>query len=418
MSFIRACAVLGVFVSLAPAAMGAQTLPPLQAIAKQGDPVASARIKANGGFFVGALNDAGQVIFAAEAAGGGQMLVRADTTQLTPIVIPDAEPPAGQWGRQVFILGPLSMNDRGNAVFAAGFPVKNTVRVGTYQWDGQAKRLKPVALVGGPASGNLTFYQAGDAAPVINNNDEIAFPAYVKGPSGPVSYGIFLRGQDGKLKPVALSGQPLPGGGKVGAVSSPSLNDNGGISFLLQEQTAYLNTPYDWDQGALAALPTAGFTPPAGKIFLGFANIWNNDKNGNLLLLATLHTLVSHSYGLYLLVGGKITPVAVPGDAMPGGGKLQTVNFASVSTANNSGQHAFLATLEDGSTAAYLMDASGKPSLLLQSGTMTTLGKVDKIGVGTGGSLGIGLNNRGQVALAVQVVGLTDMVVLLTPGLP
>jgi hypothetical protein len=88
------------------------------------------------------------------------------------------------------------------------------------------------------------------------------------------------------------------------------------------------------------------------------------------------------------------------------------------------GQHAFIATLTDGARAAYLMDADGKLSLILKSGTATELGKVTQLGRNTfvagltRGGQGVGLNSQGQEALPVQIEGGPFTIVLLTPAAP
>lgn len=118
------------------------------------------------------------------------------------------------------------------------------------------------------------------------------------------------------------------------------------------------------------------------------------------------------------------------GQEMPGGGRLQSLQMASgyvewdtVSFASETGQHAFLATLEDGSSAAYRLDAGGKLALILKSGTTTELGKITRVGgtptqQGLMGSHGIALNSRGQVAVSVQIDNGPDTLVLLTPAAP
>ena len=48
-----------------------------------------------------------------------------------------------------------------------------------------------------------------------------------------------------------------------------------------------------------------------------------NNKNRNALVTARLSG--SSSYGLYLVANGQVSPVAVPGREMPGGGKFATI---------------------------------------------------------------------------------------------
>jgi hypothetical protein len=113
---------------------------------------------------------------------------------------------------------------------------------------------------------------------------------------------------------------------------------------------------------------------------------------------------------------------------MPGGGRLVDIpGFGEgVSWGNRSGQHAFLATLSDGTRGAYLIDAAGAISLILKEGMATNAGTVTALapfttfrsftGPVAGASFGIALNNRGQVALPVQLDGSANAVLLLTPA--
>jgi hypothetical protein len=74
--------------------------------------------------------------------------------------------------------------------------------------------------------------------------------------------------------------------------------------------------------------------------------------------------------------------------------------------------------LEGGATAAYLMEPDGKLSLILKSGTTTSLGKVLSVGIGAGKSQGVALNGKGQVAVTLRLAGGAETVVLLTPAAP
>lgn len=173
-----------------------------------------------------------------------------------------------------------------------------------------------------------------------------------------------------------------------------------------------------WKQGAVAPLTPALPVPPRGLIVLGFAGVWLNNANRNVLLETYLHSLSVHWSALYLHTGSAILPVAVLGQEMPGGGKMQTLLDYGVSAANDRGEHVFLARLADGATAAYRMAADGTPSLILKSGAITSLGKVVSIGQGYGYLHGAGINNRGQVALTLRFDQGPETLVLLTPSAP
>ena len=83
-----------------------------------------------------------------------------------------------------------------------------------------------------------------------------------------------------------------------------------------------------------------------------------------------------------------------------------------------------MATLEGGDTAAYLMEADGQLSLVLKSGTSTSLGQITRVGSasntgrGAADSIGLGLNSKGQVALTVRTADKRVTLILLTPTVP
>jgi hypothetical protein len=307
------------------------------------------------------------------------------------------------------------MNGRGDVVFA-GLLVKLTNRSagGTFLWDEAAGKLVPVALPGMPSVPGQTFEWAAGEAPAINDRNEIALVGTVQ-VAGRSSPGVFFRGLNGKLQPVALPDQPLPGGGKAAAASRPSLNDSGVLVCLVKRQGEEVEYPYVWENGTLRPLPVESVVPPRGRLLLGFAGAWLSNRNRNVLLAAHVHSLGGHLQGLYLLAGDKATPLALPSQEMPGGGRLWTLQDGGVSVANDAGQHAFLALLQDGSTAAYRVDVDGKLSLILRSGATTPLGKITQVGSNDGSSRGIGLNSRGEVALPVTIANGPAMIVRVTP---
>jgi hypothetical protein len=147
-----------------------------------------------------------------------------------------------------------------------------------------------------------------------------------------------------------------------------------------------------------------------------------NNKNRSVLVAADLAGATSGP-GLYLVADGQLTPVAVPGQPMPGGGQLRSLGDVhtgggqpvvfGVSAANAAGQYAFVATLDDGATAAYRIDADGTLSLILKSGTTTDLGQITRVGPG-----GIAINSQGQVALPVTIDAGPEAIALLTPVTP
>jgi hypothetical protein len=61
-----------------------------------------------------------------------------------------------------------------------------------------------------------------------------------------------------------------------------------------------------------------------------------------------------------------------------------------VSYANDLGQHAFVAVLEGGSTAAYRMESDGTLALILNSSQTSELGQIQRIDRANSATKGIG----------------------------
>jgi hypothetical protein len=408
----------------------AQTSYRIQPIVSLGDPVGGVRIKPNGAFFVGGINDSGQVLFVADSAGGGQMLVQYADDQLIPIAMPGGNAPGGTWSPKVSITCPVSINRFGSAVFAADVTAGGQSAVEMFRWEAEARQVTPVMTPGIAAVRNLTFATGGGSGPTINDRNEIALVAAVRSADGKAGNGVFYLGEDGRPQPVALPDEALPDGGQILLARMPSLNDAGVMALLARSHMGVLDRLLIWERGALSQIPPPDAKTLGSRHLVSFTGIWVNNQNPNVLLAAHLHDLSGASNALYLFTGGGYMPVVVPGQRMPGGGVFQTIQpqdpgsqdtslATGVSAANDMGQHVVVAALADRlTTAAYRMDPDGKLSLILKSGMSTPLGPVVSVGQGTGGSQGVGLNSKGQVVLPVKFAGHRDALVLLTPPAP
>lgn len=397
---------------LAPGVARAQTPYKLQKIARLGEMAGDTLLPSRGGyaFYPGALNDSGQLLFHVGNDTTDLLFQYADG-KFTLIAAPEREGPLGKWPKQFVVWRHLSMSQSGNVVFVGATP--RTV-LGTFLWDATSRTLTAVALKDMPATGDLTFATPGGGSPKINNPGDIVLIGSVKGPTTPAGFGIFFLGRDHTLQPVLLTGQELPGGGKAASVETPrpSITDSGAVAFLARRQGEGFHSAYLWEQGTLTPLLLAGTdVPGVGKI-VDVSIVVANNKNRDVLVSARVSG--SNLEGIYRVSEGKILPVAVLGQEMPGGGKLKrTAGTAQASHASQAGEHAFWATLEDGSTAAYGVDGEGKLSLLLKSGTPTELGTITKIT-----EEAAVVNSRGQVALEVQIDNGPATLVLLTPAAP
>jgi hypothetical protein len=388
----------------------------IQPIVTLGDAVADVKIRAKNGYFsLGTLNDSGQIAFIAANGdiSNSEMLLQYADGKFIPIVVGSRDAPGGKWAKaEAFNYGssPVSMNQLGNVVFGANATIGGTTAYGTFLWDFKAQKVTPVAFKGVPAVNNLTFEQGSTGLPMINNRGEIAFPAGVKSAAGGVHSGVFFLGGDGQLQAVALPDQELPGGEKVQDAYVNSLNDTGTVGFGTVKGGNLGNGAYLWEQGTITQVAAIGMDAPGGTIgAVGGAFV--NNQNQNVVLDLSLQGNVQND-GLYLYANGSLTPLVVPGQEMPGGGKLAHLGAGAQ---NNTGQSAFIGWLQDGTRSAYLLQLDGKLSLILNTGATTELGKITNIG---SPSTGICLNNKGQVALAVKIAGGPDTIVLLTPTAP
>jgi hypothetical protein len=321
------------------------------------------------------------------------------------------------------------MNQLGNMVLSAdGGNAEGGRYLGTFLWDSQAKKLTGVGLPGTPAVDNLTF-RAGTGAGFttgISSAGDIVFGAWVDDTAAP---GVFFLGRDNKLQAVVLPGQPLPDGRVLGAEEwlfpVSIVTDAGAAAFLgVSHLTDDALGEYLWDKGSLSPLAIVGADAPGGGKIRDVGGAWLNNANDSVLLAISVAD-VGGPYGLYRFAGGTLTPLVVPGQAMPGGGKLQDLLWgccgtsAAASAADDAGQHVFVATLDDNTQGLYLLGADGTLALLLKSGTHTELGTITRFALQLNtASFGVALNNKGQIALPIEFDNGPSTVVLLTPTTP
>jgi hypothetical protein len=397
----------------------------IQRIFKLGDQVAGIDTKPSAnGILLEGLNDRGHILFATftVANPNGIALLRFADGGFTAIVAPERDGPRGVWPKDLVNWAPDSMNQAGNVVFTAlSWNGGNPIDRGTFLWEAETGTTSAIMVPGMPAPGNLTI-RSGWFSPVINNQGEIALPVFGRDAQNRSWAGIFLRGTDRNLHRIVLTDEMMPDGRKLTDIVQPSLNDAGAVAFLgTANRTDY--SAYLWEKGTITPVALDGMdAPEGGKIRDVLAALLNN-QNPSVLVLAT--RTVGGPLGLYRFADGKLTAVAVPGNTMPDGGKLSNIVLRNygVSNANELGQHAFLARLEDGSTAAYLLQPDGTLSLILKSGQVTDLGMITLIGLSTPppgellfrGGWGVGLNRQGQVALNVRIDNGPMTLVLLTP---
>jgi hypothetical protein len=400
----------------------ADTLYNAQRVISLGDTIGSR--KASGKLHLGALNDSGQVVFVADDTDGSELLIQYAEGVLRPIVAAGDDALGGSWPADIRIYSPVRMNQFGNVAFTAPITVEGETSLSTFRWDRETQKITTVARRGMPVGENIVLEQAGEWPPSINNQNEVAFQAQVKDAAGEVKEAVFLLTRDDQVVAVGLPGHKSPNGATCESVYFESLNDAGVTAFTsLWEKTVGGGTggSYLWEKGGITQVSGPGTrfkkissNPPS----IGWVGVWVNNKDQTVLLWTNhfVRGRAELSLGLLRLVNDALTPIIVPGQKLPDGEKLVTVDW--VSAPNEAGQHAFVARLENQRDAVYLLSLDGTITPLLRSGTTNEAGTITKI-LGSiekdRESFGLGVNTPGQVALVVQIDNGPDTILLLTP---
>jgi len=305
-------------------------------------------------------------------------------------------------------LGPSSLNDQGDAALAfllQPFGAPFGVNAGTYRYSHATHAVTPVVVPGiTPVPGGGVF--AGTFfGPGLNNRGDLLFGGIVptdKGvhipgePYGGLGMGVFKADVGGHITSVVSPGDPAPGGGTfdiAGDYGGFWVNDRGDLAFTghvageeaivpgFPPQSAFLSAigslyVKNGATGQISSIAHAGDSAPGGGAFrqIMFPEINNR---GDVLFTGDLTPApdANQVLGVFLDSGGKIIPIARPGDAMPGGGHLVTASIVGGNThLNNKGDVVFNAALDtnhNGIPDTGLFEWShGHLSLIARSGTV------------------------------------------------
>jgi hypothetical protein len=414
---------------VAPAVL-AQTGYKIEPIVAEGDTVGG--LKLSGPMGAPAFNDQGQAPFLVSSGGLGQCLFFYDAGALTPIVVGGREAPGGVWPKNND-LRPPAINAHGSLVFASMVTIGSATSWGVFRWEPKARKIAPVALPQMPATSGLTFARSGKPEfPAINNQDEVAFSLFVEDAAGKAQMAAFFLGADGKLLPIALPGQALPGGATMQSFAGDlSLNDAGMVAFRARRQgDRSAASAYVWEKGTITPVAVVGQAAPGGGTITRVSGVWTGNKDRSLLVAAVLSTNGGR-VGLYRFVDGLLTPLVTPGQQVTTGVTIQSIPehdtptgviavWNNVSRPNEAGQYLFIGPLEGGGFGIFRLEpgapeaGGGKVSLVLRIPGTTVLGEV----TGLPAVHQPCLNSRGQVIVPVRIDGRPETVVLLTPQTP
>lgn len=289
------------------------------------------------------LNADGTVAFAAAVEGGraGEAVLAWSGGKLATLAQSGARAP-GVAGAAFFDLSPPALNDAGGAVFLA------TLRRGRETLDAiylAAKgQLVKIAAAGDPAPGGGSF--AALAAPALNKGSAVAFAAVVEG--GPTPGGIFTAGQ-GAVRRVVGAGDPAPGGGVFARISEHiGLDDAGHVVFgAFLGQAATRSGVFMATDGAATPVALLGDAAPGGGRFVSFGDSPSLAPDGSLAFIAAVDGGTG-STGLYASGPEGIVRVAGPGDLVADGRRIGYFPLNSAVEAGSHGRIIFQAGLRDG----------------------------------------------------------------------
>ncbi len=295
-----------------------------------------------------ALNASGKVAFAVTVEGGraSDAVLTWSAGKLTTIAQSGTRAP-GVSSATFFDFAPPALNDVGDVAFLA------TLRHGRDTLDGiylAAKgQLTKVAAAGDPAPGGGSFSAL--AVPVLNVGGTIAFAAVVEG--GPIQGGIFAAGKNNALRQVVGAGNAAPGGGVFTRISEHvGIDDSGRVAFgAFLGQGGPRAGVFTVADGTITPVALLGNAAPGGGTFAAFGDAPSMAPDGRLAFIAAIDG-GSGTTGVYAGGPDGLVRVAGPGDAVAGGRRIGDFPLNASVAAGPRGWLAFQTTLRDGEDQA------------------------------------------------------------------
>ena len=377
-------------------------------------------------------------------------------------LIAQAQQPAPGGGTlSDFFLGTISLNDRGDVAVPFtlepfSFPIG--VNAGLYRYSAASKAtealLIPDVTAAPGADGaflGATFQASLDNrgnvifTGLINSDDGVRVPG--EGYLG-IATGVYEADKHGRISPIVVAGDPTPDGGTFDDAGSAHGNDGGDVAFIghvagdecttfipqeiiigCSNTNLYVKTA---SSGEIQTIIRAGDPAPGGGTIYGvFGQVINN--RGDVAFAGGLApTVPFNELGIYLQSHGQLTPIATPGDDMPGGGTFVSGSeFGGQIWINNRGDVAFNAKLvgEDGNpeTGLYVW-SKGQIHLVAKTGTeVPGAGTIAQL-VTSGAVLpepdeefftpdsGANMNDHGQLAFGATLTNGAEVLLVATPS--
>lgn len=284
-----------------------------------------------------------------------------------------------------------SLNDRGDVAFHASLTGGSSVD-GIFV--GSAGRVpRAVVLSGQPAPGVPSGTVAGLGAPALNERGDVAFLATVQ--RGRDTIDAIYLSTGGRLRKVAVQGDPSPVGGSFAGFGPPSLNNRGAVAFgaVVESGRAVGGLFVSEASGRARKLVLAGDETPVGGIFARFGERLSLNDAGQIAFHGIINGDASPA-GIFVAAGDLVTVVAAVGSALPGAERL--VSLGPWPALAGDGRVGFVAALEGGAVAAFVWGPHGIERAAAAG---------DRSSAGLIGSFGLypvlSINDRGTVAFSI-----------------
>ncbi len=302
---------------------------------------------------VAPINRRGQVAFFATVLRGraSEGFFLSSGTRLAKLVAAgDAAPGGGVFSG--FGRHPVpALNDGGEIAFAAAIAGARAVE-GIFVASPRGTRA--IALAGGPAPDIPSGTLASVDAPALNGRGDVAFLATVR--RGRESLEAIYLHSGGKSRKIVAQGDPAPAGGTFAGFGPPSLNDTGLVVFgAVVEGRAVPGGLFVSKGGPIRMLVGAGEETPDGGIFAKFSERVAVNDAGAVAFNAMLKG--APIGGAIYVVDDRVRRIAGLGDATPGGGVFS--HFALWPSLSAAGAVVFAASVDGGTSPVGVFVAAG-----------------------------------------------------------
>lgn len=327
---------------------------------------------------VAPVNARGEVAFFATLlrARSGEGLFLAGPTAIVKIAA-EGDPAPGGGTLSGFGRHPIpALNDAGDVAFAAAVAGGKTVEGIFVRSRG---RLRAVAVAGGPAPGLPSGTLAALDAPALNARGDVAFLATVRRGRETVE-AIYLHAGE-RLTKVVAQGDAAPAGGTFGGFGPPALNDAGVIAFAaVVEGRAVPGGVFLASREGLRMLVGAGDEAPTGGIFAKFSERLALNDAGAVAFTAVLKSAPTQA-AVFVAGEGRPRIIVAIGDAAPGGGTFS--HFGPWPVLSAAGAVGFTASVDGGSSpvGVFVSKAASTTKVAAIGDTLAARSKVASFGL-------------------------------------